>query len=104
MYAVIKTGGKQYKVKEGEILRVEKLQGEEGSDIQFNDVLMYSDGEKVTLGKPFIDNVIVNCNIVEQSREKKIIVFKYKRRKGYRRTKGHKQHYTAIKISSIQAA
>ena len=103
MYAVIKTGGKQYRVQEGDILRIEKLDGDEGSDVEFNDVLMYSDGEKVTLGEPVLESAVVKGQIIEQAKGKKIIVFKYKRRKGYRRFKGHRQFYTAVKIDSIQA-
>jgi len=102
MYAVIKTGGKQYKVEEGQTLRFEKLDGEEGSDIHFKDVLLYSDGDKITLGAPVIENAVVSGNIVEQAKGKKVIVFKYKRRKGYRKMKGHRQLFTAVKISSIQ--
>ncbi|MBF0112295.1 MAG: 50S ribosomal protein L21 [Desulfamplus sp.] len=102
MYAVIKTGGKQYKVEEGQILKFEKLAGEPGSEIKFNDVLLYSDGEKLTLGSPVIENAVVSANIVEQGKGKKIIVFKYKRRKGYKRMRGHRQLYTAVKINSIQ--
>ena len=102
MYAVIKTGGKQYKVEEGQILRFEKLEGETGSEIKFNDVLLYSDGEKITLGAPVIENAVVSANIVEQGKGKKVIVFKYKRRKAYKRMRGHRQLYTAVKINSIQ--
>lgn len=103
MYAVIKTGGKQYKVQEGETLRVEKLEGETGSKIEFNDVLLYSDGENVKLGAPTIENAVVSAEIVEQAKAKKVLVFKYKRRKGYRKMKGHRQHYTAVKIGAITA-
>ncbi len=102
MYAIIKTGGKQYKVEQGDILKVEKLDGEEGNEIQFNEVLMYADGEDITLGQPVIENAMVKAHIVAQGKTKKIIVFKYKRRKGYKRTKGHRQHYTAVKIDAIE--
>lgn len=102
MYAIIKTGGKQYKVQEGQTLHVEKLEGTEGSEIEFTDVLMYSDGENVTLGAPTIDSAIVKGQIIDQGKGKKVIVFKFKRRKGYRRFKGHRQSYTAVKIDSIQ--
>ncbi|MBF0228173.1 MAG: 50S ribosomal protein L21 [Desulfamplus sp.] len=102
MYAVIKTGGKQYKVEEGQIFKFEKLEGEIGSEIKFNDVLLYSDGEKMTLGSPIIENAVVSANIIEQGKGKKVIVFKYKRRKSYKRMKGHRQLYTAVKINSIQ--
>jgi large subunit ribosomal protein L21 len=103
MYAIVKTGGKQYKVREGEILRVEKLTGDVGSEISFEDVLMFSDGEAVTVGQPKVDNVTVSGHIVEQGKSKKIIVFKYKRRKRYRRTQGHRQQFTAVQIDSIKA-
>jgi large subunit ribosomal protein L21 len=103
MYAVIRTGGKQYKVYEDQVLKVEKLEGSEGSEIELNDVLLYSDGETVTLGTPQIENASVKAFIVEQGRSKKQLVFKYKRRKGYRRMKGHRQYYTEIKINSISA-
>ena len=103
MYAIVKTGGKQYKVREGDILRVEKLVGDVGSEISFDDVLMVSDGENVTIGQPKVENVTVNGHIVAQGKSKKIIVFKYKRRKRYRRKQGHRQHFTAVQIDSIKA-
>ncbi|NDY72181.1 50S ribosomal protein L21 [Desulfobacter hydrogenophilus] len=103
MYAVIRTGGKQYKVHEDQVLKVEKLEGSEGSKIEFNDILLYSDGETVTLGAPQIESASVKALIVEQGRSKKQLVFKYKRRKGYRRMRGHRQHYTEIRIDSISA-
>lgn len=104
MYAVVASGGKQYKVKEGDILRVEKIDGDIGSDVSFDKVLLFSDGENVMIGQPTLDQVDVSGQIVEQGKSKKIIVFKYKRRKRYRRTQGHRQAYTAVKIESIKAA
>ncbi len=101
MYAVIRTGGKQYKVHEEQILKVEKLEGTEGSQIEFDDILMYSDGETITLGNPKVENASVKAHILDQGRGKKQLVFKYKRRKGYRKLNGHRQHYTEIKIESI---
>jgi large subunit ribosomal protein L21 len=101
MYAVIRTGGKQYKVHEEQILKVEKLEGTEGSQIEFDDILMYSDGETITLGSPKVENVSVKAHILDQGRGKKQLIFKYKRRKGYRKLNGHRQHYTEIKIESI---
>lgn len=101
MYAVIRTGGKQYKVQEDQILKVEKLEGAEGSQVEFDDILMYSDGETITLGNPKVENAIVKAHILDQGRTKKILVFKYKRRKGCRKMGGHRQHYTEIKIDSI---
>jgi large subunit ribosomal protein L21 len=101
MYAVVKTGGKQYKIQEGEIFRVEKLPGEVGAEITFDDVLMVSDGETVQVGTPLLANVTVKGTVVEQGQAKKILVFKYKRRKRYRRKQGHRQQYTAVKVDSI---
>ena len=103
MYAVVATGGKQYKVQEGDILRVEKLEGEVGATVTFDKVLMTSNGEEVSLGAPLLEGAEVTGEIVEQGKAKKIIVFKYKRRKRYRRTQGHRQPFTAVKISAIKA-
>ncbi len=101
MYAVIATGGKQYRVETGDVLRVEKLSGSVGSDVLFDNVLMFSNGEKVEVGSPSLESVSVQARIVEQGKAKKVIVFKYKRRKRYRNKKGHRQSFTAIKIDSI---
>ena len=101
MYAVIASGGKQYKVETGEVLRLEKISGEVGDKISFDNVLMFSDGENVQVGQPALENVAVQGHIVEQDKAKKIIVFKYKRRKRYRRTQGHRQQFTAVQIDSI---
>jgi large subunit ribosomal protein L21 len=103
MYAVVATGGKQYRVEEGEVLKVEKLPGEVGEEIVLNDVLLYSDGENVNIGQPKVDGASVKAEIVEQGRLKKVIIFKYKRRKRYRKKQGHKQHFTAIRIKQIEA-
>jgi len=103
MYAVVNSGGKQYKVQQGEVLRVEKLSGDVGSSVTFDRVLMFSDGENVSIGQPLLDGVSVEGHIVEQGKAKKIIVFKYKRRKRFRRKKGHRQEFTAIQIDSIKA-
>ena len=102
MYAIVNTGGKQYKVRQGDVLRVEKIPGEVGSPVSFDKVLMFSDGEDVSIGRPVLDNVAIKGHIVEQGKAKKIIVFKYKRRKRYRRKLGHRQPYTAIRIDSIE--
>ena len=102
MYAIVSSGGKQYKVQKGEILRVEKISGDIGAQVSFDKVLMFSDGENVNIGQPVLENVSVNGHIVEQDKAKKIIVFKYKRRKRYRRKQGHRQQYTAVKIDSIE--
>jgi len=101
MYAVVNSGGKQYKVQEGEIFRVEKISGDIGSTVTFDKVLLFSDGESLKIGQPVLDDIKVQGSIVEQNKAKKILVFKYKRRKRYRRKQGHRQPYTAIRIDSI---
>lgn len=101
MYAVIKTGGKQYRVSPGDFLKVERLDGEVGDSIAFDKVLMTSDGENVELGKPYLEDTVVNGKIARQGKDRKIVVFKYKRRKGYRKKTGHRQDFTLIKIEGI---
>jgi large subunit ribosomal protein L21 len=103
MYAVVATGGKQYKVQKGEILRIEKLEGPTGTAVSFDKVLMISDGETIKLGSPVLESATVTGHIVEQGKAKKILVFKYKRRKRYRRTNGHRQQFTAVQIDQIEA-
>jgi len=102
MYAVIRTGGKQYRVSEGERLRVEKLDGQVGESLQFDQVLMLG-GETVQIGKPLVTGAKVTAEIVAQDRAKKIIVFKYRRRKNYRRKAGHRQPFTELKVTAIKA-
>ena len=102
MYAVVSTGGKQYRIQEGDILRIEKIPGEVGTPLTFENVLLYSDGEKLSIGQPVLENISVNAHIVEQGKAKKIIVFKYKRRKRFRRKQGHRQQFTAVKIDKIE--
>ncbi len=104
MYAVIHSGGKQYRVEKDDILRIEKIPGEVGDAVSFDRVLMVSDGENVKIGRPVLGEVRVNGRILEQNKAKKIIVFKYKRRKRYRRTNGHRQPFTAVKIDTIETA
>ena len=103
MYAVVNSGGKQYKVQKGEVLKVEKISGDVGSSVTFDRVLMFADGENVSIGQPVLDSVSVEGHIVEQGKAKKIIVFKYKRRKRFRRKNGHRQEFTAVLIDSIKA-
>ena len=103
MYAVVSSGGKQYRVQQGETLKVEKISGEVGSPVSFDRVLMYSDGKNVKVGQPVLEDATVTGHIVEQGKAKKILVFKYKRRKRYRRKQGHRQQFTAVKIDSIEA-
>ncbi len=101
MYAIVRTGGKQYQVACGDQLRVEKLEGNVGDSISLDDVLLVADGENVTVGQPVVENAKVTAKIAEQGRDKKVIVFKKKRRKGYRLKRGHRQSYTALKIEEI---
>jgi len=103
MYAIIRTGGKQYQVEPGDTLRVEKLLGEVGDTVELADVLLLADGETVKIGQPVVDGAKVVAKIVEQGRHKKVIVFKKKRRKGYQVKKGHRQMYTALTIETIAA-
>jgi large subunit ribosomal protein L21 len=103
MYAVIKTGGKQYRVAEGETLRVEKLTAPAGEKITFEPLLFADDGGNVQVGRPLVSGVKVEAEVVEQGLGKKIIIFKYKRRKSYRRKQGHRQPFTSLKITSIRA-
>lgn len=104
MYAVIETGGKQYRVAEGETLRVEKLEGPAGTKLTFDTLLFADDAGSVTVGRPKVANVSVQAEIVQQGLDKKITIFKYKRRKSYRRKAGHRQPYTALKITAISAS
>lgn len=101
MYAIVRTGGKQYQVACGDQLRVEKLSGDVGDSVDLSDVLMVVDGEDIKIGQPVLENAKVTAKIAEQGRGKKVIVFKKKRRKGYRLRRGHRQSYTALKIEEI---
>ena len=103
MYAVIATGGKQYRVNEGDEFRVEKLNGSVGDKIVFDRVLMLGDGKKSKIGKPIIVKAKVEAEILAQSRDKKIIVFKFKKRKKYRRKQGHRQRFTQLCVTKIKA-
>ena len=100
-YAIIQTGGKQYRVSEGDILDVEKLSVETGQSTTFTDVLMVADGDQVTLGAPFVDKASVKAEVVDQWKGEKVIAFKFRRRKGYHRTVGHRRQLTKLKITSI---
>lgn len=102
MYAVIKTGGKQYKVSEGEFLKVEKLDGNIGDSIEFAEVLMVG-GEKVAIGAPLVAGATVTARIAAQGKDKKVLVFKSKRRKDSRKLRGHRQERTVLKIEKISA-
>lgn len=101
MYAIIRTGGKQYQVAAGDTLRVEKLQGEIGETVELSDVLLVADGEKIRVGTPAVEGAKVVAKIVAQGKAKKVLVFKKKRRKGYRVLRGHRQLFTALNIEEI---
>ncbi len=105
MYAVLKTGGKQYRVEAGDVLQFEKLNGEVGQAVQFSEVLFFSNGDEkkaeVWLGKPFVENANIDGEIIAQGRGKKLIIQKFKRRKQYRRKAGHRQDYTEVLITAL---
>ncbi len=101
MYAVIETGGKQYKVSEGDTLFIEKLETAEGETVTFDKVLAVADGENVKFGAPTVEGATVEANVVKNGKAKKIYVFKMKRKKNYRRKKGHRQPFTKVEITKI---
>ena len=101
MLAIFKTGGKQYSVKAGQILRVEKLEGNKGDSISFNDILAVSENSNHTIGSPLVEGAIIQAKILDQIRDKKIIVFKKRQRQNYRHTQGHRQYLTVLQIESI---
>jgi large subunit ribosomal protein L21 len=102
VYAVVRTGGRQYRVSEGDVLDVEKIQQAEGSQVELEDVLMAVDGEDVRVGTPVVDGAKVTARVLSQVKDNKIVIYKYKRRKRYRRKQGHRQKLTRIKIESIE--
>lgn len=103
MYAVIRTGGKQYRVSEGQTLEVEKLPGATGEVVTFQEVLMIGGGDPTKVGRPLVAGANVKAEILAQERDKKLIIFKLRRRKNYRRKTGHRQPFTRVKITGIQA-
>lgn len=102
MKAVIKTGGKQYVVTENTKLAVEKLDVEQGAKIELNEVLLIADGDNVTVGSPVVEGAKVKCTVLEQKKSRKTIVFKFKRRKRYKRTRGHRQPKTVLSVDKIE--
>ena len=101
MYAVIKTGGKQYTVKEGDVLKVELLPEDAGKEIQFTQVLMIADGDEIICGTPFVDKALVKAELMDHGRHKKIKIIKFRRRKHHMKQMGHRQYYSQIKITAI---
>jgi large subunit ribosomal protein L21 len=102
MYAVVEQGGKQYRVAEGDTIRIEKTEGTPGDEILLEKVLLVQEQDGVRVGKPFLEGVRVRAEILAHRREKKFVLFKFKRRKGYKRKNGHRQHYTGIRIKAIE--
>ena len=102
MYAIIQTGGKQYKVKPGDELKVEKLDGNPGDTVKFQVLMIEKDDGDIKVGTPYLDDVLVRGRILSHGKHKKIIVFKYKRRKNYKRKKGHRQPFNLVKIEEIK--
>ena len=101
MYALVKTGGKQYRVAKDDTILVERIAAEEGAEVILNDIVMLADGDKVTIGTPKVDGAAVSATVMRQTRGPKIIIFRRKRRKNHRRTQGHRQDLTLLKINDI---
>ena len=104
MYAVIMTGGKQYRVSEGDVVRVEKLEAEMGAPVEFKDVLLVKTDEKIYIGQPLVEGASVTGTLEAQDKDDKVIVFKYIKKKQYRRTRGHRQQHSAVRIDKINVA
>jgi large subunit ribosomal protein L21 len=101
MFAVFESGGKQHRVSNGERIRLERLNAEPGAQVEFDRVMLVADGDKVNVGKPFVDGGKVTAEVIGHDRHRKINILKFKRRKGYLRRGGHRQHYTEVKITGI---
>ncbi|MDD7306346.1 MAG: 50S ribosomal protein L21 [Peptoniphilaceae bacterium] len=101
MYAIIKTGGKQYKVSEGDLVRVEKLNAEVGDTVEFDEVLMVKSDDDIKVGTPLVENAKVSATVKDQAKNKKVIVFKYRPKKGSKSKQGHRQPYTLVEINNI---
>ena len=103
MYAVIKTGGKQYRVEEGDVVRIEKIEVATGESVDFDQVLLVANGDDVKVGQPVVDGAKVTAEVLEQGRHKKVKIIKFRRRKHHMKRQGHRQWYTEIKITGISA-
>ena len=103
MFAIVEAGGKQFRVEEGRSLKVAKISAQAGTEITLDKILLVGTGADVKIGQPFVSGASVQCEVVDHGRDKKIIIFKKKRRKDYRRTQGHRQDFTLLKVKSIQA-
>jgi large subunit ribosomal protein L21 len=103
MYAVVKTGGKQYRVSKGDKVKIEKIPGDVGAEVSFDQVLMIGGTDDVKVGTPVVSGATVSARIVKQDRSKKVMVFKFKRRKGYKKKQGHRQAYTQVEITGIES-
>ena len=103
MYAVVKTGGKQYRVAKDDVLTVEKLDGDAGARVELSEVLAMDDGKGLTVGAPLVDGARVAAEVLEQKKSDKVVIFKKKRRKNYRRSKGHRQQLTLVQVKEINA-
>ncbi|MGA2401459.1 MAG: 50S ribosomal protein L21 [Syntrophobacteraceae bacterium] len=101
MYAIFRSGGRQYEAQPGQIVKVEKISGEVGANVTIDEVLLFSDGEELRVGRPLVEGVAVQATIIEQGRLPKIVIFKHKRRKDYRKRQGHRQAYTAMRVDNI---
>ena len=103
MYAVLRSGNKQYKVSEGSIFKIEKIDGKPGDKISFKDILLINNGNNLVMGSPVVQDAVVQAEIIEQFKNEKVIVFKKRRRHNYRRKRGHRQELTSLKVTSIKA-
>lgn len=103
MYAIIETGGKQYKVSQGDVVFIEKLDAEENSEITFDKVLMAGEGDSVKVGAPVVEGATVSAKVLKNGKAKKVVIFKMKRKKNERKRKGHRQPYTKVEITAINA-
>jgi len=101
MYAVVKTGGKEYRISKGDIIRIEKLEGKVGDQITLKDILMVSQEGQIQFGSPYLTNAVITGEIIQEIKGKKVLTYKMKRRKNYRRFKGHRQTYTYLKVNDI---